>query len=582
VPLRQRTETRSSAAALFHAGREAAMLGRLEDAADCYRAAIRANPSLTDARLALGEALHRLGRATDAIAVHAALIRREPDNAAGQLALGWLYGQQHRFTEALACFDRAERLGLDIGMQLAQVSLAFAHCCDWSRRDVLRRRLAARMRAPQPCMLDPYAILAQEDDAALHRATGERIAGRIAQSIAAVQPIRRRPPHREPPIRLGYLSADFNHHATSLLMAGVFEAHDRKRFTVHGYSYGPDDGSAMRRRVEAGFDHFIELGSMSDSDAARRIDADGIDVLIDLKGYVTGGRPQIAALRPAPVQASYLGYVATLGAPWMDYVIADPIVLPFGVQRFWSERIVQLPNSYYPNDRLRPDAFADGDRAAHGLPAEGFVFACFNNPYKITPDVFAVWMALLAAVPGSVLWLMEANPFNAANLQTEATRFRIDPHRLVFAPSAELGVHLARHAAADLFLDTIPYGAHTTGADALWAGLPLITCQGETFPSRVAASLLHAAGVPELVTTSLADYQALALRLAREPGELAAFRAHTNRSNMDGPLFDVVRFTRGLEAALTEMVDRARRGAAPGAFSVAETAAGHAIRPPVG
>ena len=294
------------------------------------------------------------------------------------------------------------------------------------------------------------------------------------------------------------------------------------------------------------------------------IAADGID----LTGYCEGGRPEIPALRPAPVQATHLGYPGPLGAPWIDYVIADPVVLPAEAQPHWRERIVHLPHCYQPNDRARPSPPPDTDRAAHGLPEQGLVFACFNNPYKITPEIFATWMSLLRAVPESVLWLYEENALVAESLRGEARRHGLDPARLRFAPPADRIAHLARHGCADLFLDTSPYGAHTTGSDALWCGLPLVTLRGRGFASRVATSLSHAVGLPELSAGSLAEYEALALRLARDPAERARQRTHQLAARETAPLFDAPGFTRALEAAYDRMVAMGRAGESPRGFAI--------------
>lgn len=561
------------AAAHFQLGRARAAGGHAELAADLYRAASRADPGLIAARLELAKTLTTLGRLEEAAAAYHALLKRAPDDVDALLGHGWVLGQLRRFHDALACFDRAEALGADIVQQLAEVALALAHACDWSRREELRQRLRARLHKPDPCLLDTYAVLCQEDDPALHQRMATLLAETVGRHMWAVpRPVRATSGSER--IRLGYLSADFNQHATALLMAEVFARHDRERFEVFAFSYSHDDGSPIRRRVINAFDRFEELGLEPPAESARRIAEAGIDILVDLKGYTTGARPEIAALRAAPIQVSHLGYPGTMGAEWYDYVIADPVVLPMAEQPFWRERIVHLPHSYQPNDRMRPlpppAPASPRARAEHGLPAEGFVFACFNNSYKITPEQFALWMEILAELPGSALWLYHANSFAEHALRAEAERHGIAPQRIHFAPGIELGPHLARHACADLFLDTSPYGAHTTTADALWAGLPVLTWTGHCFAARVAASLLHAVGLPELVAGSREEYKALALRLARNPAMLHDLRSRLLQARTTAPLFDAARFTRNLDRSYLAMMARYHAGQPPEAFAVAD------------
>jgi len=358
------------------------------------------------------------------------------------------------------------------------------------------------------------------------------------------------------------LCGDFSQHATSLLLAGVLEAHDRERFEFFAYDYSAEDGSEIRARVKAAFEHFVSIETDGPAAAAARIAADEIDVLVDLKGYTERTRTEIMALRPAPVAVNFLGYVGTQGGDWIDYVIADDIVLPPAEYRNWVEQPVLMPVSYYPNDRTRPRPELDTDRSANGLPEAGVVFACFNNPFKISPEIFGVWMGLLRDLPDSVLWLYEGNEFIAANLRAAATAAGIDAARVLFTAPATLEAHLARHGCVDVFLDTLPYGAHTTGADALWAGVPMVTCMGRSWPSRVGGSLLRAVGLPELIMESLEDYAALALALAGDPARRASLRAHLLAARDTAPLFDAVAFARGLESAYMQMAEASRAGKA--------------------
>jgi predicted O-linked N-acetylglucosamine transferase (SPINDLY family) len=350
------------------------------------------------------------------------------------------------------------------------------------------------------------------------------------------------------------------------LIAGRIEQHDRREFEIIGYSASPSDGSCSR--LASAFDRFVDISETANREAARLVHADGIEILVDLDGFTLRARTAIFAYRPAPIQVNYLGYPGTTGADFIDYIIVDPFIVPADQQPFFTERLVYLPDCYQCNDDRRPIGDHAPSRAECGLPEEGFVFCCFNNPYKLTPDFFDIWMRLLGVVPGSVLWLLDDNPWAKANLGREASVRRVVPERIVFAPKLPLPGHLARHRPADLFLDTLPYNAHTTASNALWAGLPLVTCAGDTFAGRVAGSLLRAIGLPELVTNSLAEYEALALRLASGGDLLAALRARLARNKWTHPLFDTERFARNIEAAYRQMRETWRAGRPPAAFSV--------------
>jgi predicted O-linked N-acetylglucosamine transferase (SPINDLY family) len=349
------------------------------------------------------------------------------------------------------------------------------------------------------------------------------------------------------------------------------EHHDKTRFETTAVSLRAGDGSEMRRRIEAAFDRFIDVQAMSDAQVATMLRELEVDIAIDLNGYAGEKRPGILAHRPAPVQVNYLGYPGTMDVPFINYIIADHVVIPDKHQIHYSEKVVCLPHAYLPNDRKRRIAEKTPSRAEEGLPETGFVFACLNNTYKIGPEMFDVWMRLLRGVDGSVLWLKSTNTAAMSNLRREAKARGVAPERLVFAsrvPRAE--DHLARLRLADLFLDTLPYNAHATACDALWAGLPVLTCTGNSFPARVGASLLHAIGLPELVTSSLAEYEELALALARNPERLAGIKAKLMRNRDTEPLFDTARFTRDLESAYTAMWERQQAGLPPTSFAVAK------------
>jgi predicted O-linked N-acetylglucosamine transferase (SPINDLY family) len=534
-----------------------------------FRDVIKAQPKHLAARYGLARTLALMGRTDEAEGAYAALLKRDPGNLGIMSELANVYGRSTKYAQALALYDQIEAAGVDVVREVSQCALGMMHVADWSGRERVIARLIARMAAGRPAIFETYALLAAVDDPALHRRMGEVFAG----ALRAVCETRERPASREVGpadrrLRVGYLCGDFNQHATSLLLAGVMEAHDRAAFEVFAYDYSPEDGTPTRARMRGAFEHFVSLGDFPPAACAALIAADEIDILVDLKGYTERSRSEIMVLRPAPVQVQFLGYVATQAGEWIDYVIADAFVLPEDQQANWTERAVRMPASYYPNDRSRPTPPPDCDRAAHGLPAEGFVFACFNNAFKITPVVFAAWMEILARTPGSVLWLYESNPFVAANLRAHARAAGVDAQRLVFAKPARLDEHLARHGCIDLCLDTSPYGAHTTGADALWAGVPLLTCTGQSWASRVGASLLHAVGLPDAITPDLRAYTDLAVAVAGDPERLAAWRAHLASVRDTAPLFDAAAFARGLESAYLTMADTARQGRPPEAFDV--------------
>jgi predicted O-linked N-acetylglucosamine transferase (SPINDLY family) len=574
------------------------VLARDEEALADYGRALELDPRHHQSLTNRGTALGRLGRLAEALADQERAVALAPGSVQACLNHANALGALRRFEEALAACERA--LALDPTLAEARFgranmlrnlrrygaahaayrellaehpdhpyALGYAvhsalHACEWRTLEVDRARLIAGVASGALAEV-PFSFLAVCDDPALQRRCAADYAAREHPALAPVARPARAPGAR---IRLGYLSADLHDHATAFLIAELIEHHDRERFEVIAYSYGAPSDGPMRRRLRAAFERFAEVGALTDAELAARLAADGIDIAVDLKGFTQGGRPGVLARRPAPVQVSYLGFPGTLGAPYVDYLIADAELVPAGQEHHYAERIVRLPDSYQPNDRQRALADEVPSRAALGLPDAGFVFCCFNNDYKITPEVFAVWMRLLAAVPGSVLWLFEANPDAAANLRREAAARGVAPARLVFAPRLPLAEHLARQQRADLFLDTLPVNAHTTASDALWVGLPLLTCRGAGFAARVAASLLRAVGLPELIVDDLAAYEATALALARDPARLAALRARLAAARDGAPLFDAARTCRHLEDAYRTMHERAQRGFAPEGFDV--------------
>lgn len=564
-------DKRPPVATLVNAGQLRRAQGRPVEAEAFFREAVRRDPGHAKARFNLAITLIALDRLDEAAVALTLLLERDRRDGAALSALGWLRGKQKRFPEALECFGRAEAAGMEVGIGMSEAALGYAHACDWSRRDLFTAHLRASL-AKGGVMVDRFAVMAHADDPALQRRAGEAVARTLLATLGSPPILPRPPPPAGRRIRVGYLSSDFHRHATAELLVGVLEHHDRERFAVTAYSFGPDDDSAMQHRVRAAPERVVPLGLQSAHATVAHMRADQLDILVDLKGYTEGARPEIAALRAAPVQVSHLGYPASMGAPWIDYMIGDATVLPFAEQPHWAERIVHLPQCYQPNDPARAAPPPDRDRAAHGLPATGIVFACFNNSYKFTPERFALWMRLLQAEPESVLWLLESNPLAAANLGTAATAAGVDPARLVFAPLADPVSHLARHGCADIFLDTAPYGAHTTASNALWMGVPVVTLPGRCFASRVAASLLASCGLAALIAADDDAYVAIARALARAADLRAAIGTTLVERRATLPAFDTARYTRALEASYLRMVERAASGEPPVAFAVPDAA----------
>jgi predicted O-linked N-acetylglucosamine transferase (SPINDLY family) len=594
--LRQRP---NSVDALCDLGGALQHAGRREEAVECYERALAERPERADIQQDLGNLEYALGRLDRALAAYDravalapqnpmylhnrgvarfarsdlagaisdfdAVLAITPENAGAYVARGHSYAALWRHEEAAANYRAA--LALDPQMPYLPGHLAFRRlmACDWIEFDASVDAIVAGVRAGQPVCF-PLVILGLTDDPADQLACARAYINSQFQAVASPP---RKPHAPRDRLRIAYLSANYNEHAVAVLISELFERHDRARFELHGVSFGTDDRSGMRARIEAAFDTFVDVRTRTDADVAQALRDADIDIAVDLMGHTTEGRPGILARRPAPVQVNYLGHPGTMGADYVDYIVADRFIIPDGEERYYSEHVVRLPDCYQPNDIKRRVDERVPSRAELGLPERGFVFCCFNNSFKLDPPVFDVWMRLLRAIDGSVLWLLGVNDAMERNLRAEAERRNVAGTRLVFARMAPHPQHLARHRAADLLLDTLPYNAHTTGSDALWAGLPVLTCVGRSFAARVGESLLNAVGLPELVTRNLADYEALALALARDPARLGALRERLARNRPTAPLFDIDRFRRHIEAAYMTMWDVHRRGEPPRAFDVA-------------
>jgi predicted O-linked N-acetylglucosamine transferase (SPINDLY family) len=551
--------------ALAHYNRGQPLLDamRLKEALESYDRAIALDPSLAKALNGRAIVLQRMGRDAEALASYEASLRIAPEQDTANNFAGLLM-KSRRFTEAKAVFESVLHAMPQDDVAFGGLAAVALYLCDWPLVDELAPEIRRRIEAGRAAV-DPLVVMGYFDDPALQsQASKNHQHERVPILPHALS--RSRVPD-DARIRIAYLSAEFHTHAVASLAAGLYEHHDRNRFEVSAIAIGPDDNSAMRARLQRAFEHFDDVRHLSDADVARLIANRGVDIAIDLTGHTQNARPGILAFRPAPVQVNYLGFPGTSGAAYIDYIIADRIVVPPEHQRFFTENIVYLPHAYQANDVARAIATTPTRREA-GLPDEGFVFCCFNNSWKITLPVFHIWMRMLAAVPGSLLWLIADNEGANENLRRAAKIRGIAADRLVFAPKLPEPRHLARQRLAGLFLDTQPYNAHTTASDALWAGLPVVTCMGNAFPSRVATSLLHAVGLPELGTHSLADYEALALGLARDPPRLQALKDKLMAQRLSQPLFDTDRSRRDIERAYTVMWETAKAGGPPRAFAV--------------
>jgi predicted O-linked N-acetylglucosamine transferase (SPINDLY family) len=549
---------------LLFRGNVLAEAGLFAQALESYDRLLQAAPRYDEAWFRRGTTLWLMDKADEALASYRQALECNPGRFSAAFNSGTALLKLHRYDEAFAAFERARELAPDNAYALVGAVGAVLGGCDLTRWSSYQTLVVDAVRRGET-VVTPLDFLPFCDDGALRRRCSEIfVADRVPQPA---EPLWNGKQYGHGRIRIAYLSADFRRHATADLIAGLIERHDRAQFEIAGVSFGRDDGSAMRARLVQAFDRFEDVRLKSDAEIAQWLREQEFDIAVDLKGHTEDSRPGILAHRPCPVQVNYLGYPGTIGAPWLDYILADARVLPFERQPFYSEKIVHLPHCYQANDSMR----AIGEtptRAQAGLPDEGFVFCCFNAAWKITPAMFDVWMHLLASVPGSVLWLLDDNETAKRNLRAAALSRGIDTARLIFAPRIPSTAHLARHRRADLFLDTLPYNAHTTASDALWAGLPLLTCLGKQFDGRVAASMLETIGLQELVTQDMNAYEALALALARDPARLAVVRERLDANLRTSPLYDTDRFCRSIEAAYRKMMEISRAGRVPESFSV--------------
>lgn len=576
-------------------GRGAALFeaGRLQEALSSYEMAVRADPALADAHGNMAQALiglrrfgeavascdralalrpgHKdalrcrivamleLGRHAEALACADEAIAVDGDRAEFHFGRGMALFEMRRIEEALPSLGRALELAPGLPYAPGLLLHVKMQLCEWDGFEAACASVvesAARGETAAP----PFAMIALPSSASAQLECSRTFARNLHP--AAAEPLWKGEPYSHDRIRVAYFSADFRNHPVAHLVSGLLERHDRSRFEITAVSFGPASDDPWRRRIEAGVDRFVDAGTWTDRQAAALARDLEIDVAVDLMGFTSGARTGIFAMRFAPVQVNFLGFPGTMGTDYIDYLVADATVVPAEHEPFYAEKIACLPHCYLPGDPTRPVSNRAFGRAELGLPEHGVVFCCFNNSFKITPDVFESWMRLLRRLPGSVIWLRGATPTAETNLRRRAREAGISPDRLVFAGSMELADHLARHRAADLFLDTFHYNAHTTAIDALWAGLPVVSLMGGSFASRVGASLLRSVGLPELVARSRSGYEDLALALATDPERLASVRSRLAASRDSCPLFDTALFARHLEQAYSTMRER-RRGNGP-------------------
>ena len=539
-------------------------LKRFDEAITHYDKALSLKPDYAEGWSNNGNTLHELKRFDEAITHYDKALSLKPDYAEGWSNKGMTLHELKRFDEAITHYDKALSLKPDIDWVPGNLLGAKMKICCWSDLAGSLDKISKKVIATEK-VTNPFPLLALIDDALLHKKSSEIYVQEKFPFNPFLEPILKRSKNEK--IRIGYFSADFKNHPVAFLIAELFEIHDRSQFEIYAFSL-VKAADEMRDRLHLAFDHYIEAQGMTDIEIAKLSRSLNIDIAVDLTGITESSRTGIFSYRAAPIQVNYLGYPSTMGADYIDYIVADKTLIPLDAQSYYAEKVVYLPNTYQVNDRKRVISTRQFSRQELGLPEQGFVFCCFNNNYKILPTTFDGWIRILKAVQGSVLWLFQDNIWAVENLKKEAQKQGVDAQRLVFAQRMGLPEHLARHRNADLFLDTLPYNAHTTTSDALWAGLPVLTLTGQSFASRVAASLLNAIGLPELITATQEEYEALAIELAMNPKKLADTKLKLASNRLTAPLFDTPLFTKHIEAAYIKMYGRYQNDLQPDHISI--------------
>jgi predicted O-linked N-acetylglucosamine transferase (SPINDLY family) len=556
-----------SAEVLNDRGTALRVLRRPQEALDCYAKALQLRPMFAEVYCNVANVGLDAGKYDDALRHCERALSIRPDFMDALKIQGTTLDALRRHDEAAQVYEKILAKDPSFGHALSQLLFSRAHLCNWAGRADQIAQIVARIGAGE-CASSPHSLLWMSDSAPLQQQCARLY---TQEEFPAAQTLWQGERWRHERLRIAYVSADFTDHPVSHLIAGVIEHHDRRRFETYGISLSREPaGGAMRTRMQRAFEHFHDLSEVSDLEAAAWLREREIDVLIDLNGHTRGGRMGIMAFRPAPTQINFLGFAGTSGAAYIDYVVGDHVVIPVDQEGCFDERIIRMPDSCLPNDDLQRIAESPRRRDLE-LPDAAFVFCAFNNSYKLNPAMFDIWMRLLKETPGSVLWLRSGASAVLANLRREAERRGVASERLVFASRIEaMQLHLARYRHADLFLDTLPYGAHATARDALWAGLPVLTCAGNSFAARVAASLLTSLCMPELISADLEDYARRALTLAHSPGLLAELRQKLAHQCQTAALFDTDRYREHLESALLTVSERQRRGDSRESFSVSQ------------
>lgn len=538
--------------AYFNRGNALKELKFLKEALVSYDQAISVKSDYVEAYNNSGVVLQELKHFEQALVIYDQVISIKSDYADAYFNSGVVLQEFKRYDEVTAFFNKVLNIKPNYKLLIGQLQHVKMVMCDWENFENQRNLILQKIDAKEP-VIAPFPILAIVDDPKLHRKVAESYVVENHPYKPIVETVIEKIPNKK--IRIGYFSSDFRVHAVSTLTAELFELHDKNRFEIIAFSFGHDDKSLMRERLSKSFNQFIDVSNLSDLAIAKLSHEHSIDIAIDLGGYTTNCRPDIFSYRAAPIQLSYIGYLGTSGTPYIDYLIADKTIVPSESQNYYSEKIIFLP-SYQVNDRKRKISFRQFSKKDFGLPVNSFVYCCFNNNYKILPATFDGWMRILAAVDNSILFLYAENKWAQSNLIIEAQKRGISSERLVFGEHLEPDEYIARYKICDLFLDTFPYNTGTTASDALWAGLPVLTLMGESFASRMAASLLSAIDLPELITSSQEHYEALAIELATNPTKLKAIKAKLESNRLTTPLFDTPRFTKHLEDAYTKIYER--------------------------